>query len=225
MRGPRPVTAPPCDRRSACIALAVTALWHAALVGWLSSLALRAREADGAPDPTDRIDIVFVSRRADAAPTAVRRPATDPAPTRGPKLTPGSATSAAQAGRAPVPEAVDPMASAIDHAESRSVVGDNQSTASPAPVPAPPPTIAPRPFAQPRNPLARDELDAPTRLRVRMRPPPSVELWLTKLAPVGYEADPCPEIARAITGLASDATLASRALLDDAVHYEAKYCR
>jgi hypothetical protein len=58
-----------------------------------------------------------------------------------------------------------------------------------------------------------------------MRPPRSLAAWLKAIAPAGYEADPCPETARAIAGLASDVAPESPALLAGAVHCEARCCR
>lgn len=216
MRRSRPVAVPLLDRGSACAAIAITALWHAALLTWLWPLGLRPREAGDALHLTERIDIVFVPRRNDAAP---------PLRSSIPARTVQSAGSTPQPSPPRVREALDPIAPAIDHGTSGSVVGDDRWTASPAAAPARSPTIAPRPFARPQNPLARNAIDAPSRLHVRMQVPRSVAAWLRVLAPAGYEAGPCPELARAIAGLASDGAAARRSLLDDAVHFEAEYCR
>ncbi|WP_189452133.1 hypothetical protein [Cognatilysobacter bugurensis] len=193
-------------------AVVLTLLWHAGLVVWLSTLALRAREAAGASVPTQSVDIVFLPRRHEATPPVVVAP-----PARGSADAARSEAPTATPARADAPHGTEP-AIAIDTGVEI-VAGDDQWTPSSPPSPA-----RGGDFLRPRNPLARDELDAPQRLRVRMRPPPSVEMWLEKLAPVGYEADPCPEIARAITGLAPDGASASRALLDEALAYQAKYC-
>lgn len=204
------------DRRGALAAVALTLAWHGALVGWLSTLGLPAHEPAGTSDATHRIDIVFLPRRDDAPPPTVAAPS-EPARRRARaaqstalRATPMPAQADATRGAPP------PTASAT---RVETLAGDDRWTPSSPPSPG-----RSRDFVRPRNPLAHDALDAPPRLRVRMRPPPSVEMWLKKLAPAGYEADPCPEIARAITGLAPDAAASSRALLDDALHYQAKYC-
>lgn len=204
------------DRRGTLAAVALTLIWHGALVGWLSTLGLPAHEPGGTSDAAHRIDIVFLPRRDDAPPPAV---ATPPEPARRRAHATHSATLTAT----PLPALADaphgPPPATVSDTGMEILAGDDRWTPSSPPSPAPG-----RDVLRPRNPLARDALDAPTRLRVRMRQPPSVEMWLKKLAPAGYEADPCPEVARAIAGLAPDAAASSRALLDDVLHYQAKYC-
>lgn len=216
MRSPTPAAHRPArDHRGTLAAVALTLIWHGALVGWLSTLGLPANEPAGTSDATHRIDIVFLPRRDDAPPPPVAVPP-EPARRRAhaaqSPLTATPMPALADAPRGPPPATASDTAMEI-------LAGDDRWTSS-----SPPSPTQGRDFLRPRNPLARDELDAPPRLRVRMRPPPSVEMWLKKLAPAGYEADPCPEVSRAIAGLAPDAAASSRALLDDVLHYQAKYC-
>jgi hypothetical protein len=217
MRTPTPaVHRPARGRRGVLAAVALTLIWHGALVGWLSTLGLPAHEPGGTSDPTHRVDIVFLPRRDDAPPPAV---AASPEPARRRAHSAQSTTVTAIAMRALEDAPHGPPPATASATGMETLAGDDQWTP-----PSPPSPAQGRDVLQPRNPLARDALDAPPRLRVRMRPPPSVEMWLKKLAPAGYEADPCPEVARAIAGLAPDAAASSRALLDDVLHYQAKYC-
>lgn len=206
---------PPRTSVATYVAVLVTVLWHGALVGWLSTFRSPMREVRSAAMDAEAIDIVFVPRREAAAPPVDRA---SPAPVR---REPTDAR-AMQPPQAPTEPQVAPGSMPHASAERLDIVtGDDRW--SPAPTAAEPNIVI-----APRNPLARvdrDALDATPRLRVPMRSPPSLETWLKALAPAGYEANPCPEIARAITGLASDAAPESRALLDHAVDFEARYCR
>jgi hypothetical protein len=212
-------TAPQPTRVSAaCVAAVVTALWHAALVAWLSTLGPRVRDGRRAVAPTDAIDIVFLPRREPAAQEAAPPPSTL---ARGSPRFPRSAGPSRPAPlRTATPSTLEPR-SAAPPVRIDVVIGDDQW--SPAPTAEPSGVVI-----APRNPLAhvdRHALDVAPRLRVHMRAPRSLERYLKALAPAGYEANPCPEVARAITGLAADAAAESRALLADAVHFDARYCR
>lgn len=212
----RPAHDTPRERNAALLAVAITLLWHCALFGWLSTLTLRTRGTeDTATSATHTIDIVFVppreTLRAPGADTTQRRTRRAPAAPRIAQAPPASSPTDPSAGRAAPQDA--------DTARIEIVAGDDRWM----PVPA----AHERAFA-PRNPLARVDghaLDVAPRLRVRMRSPRSVEAWLKVLAPAGYEADPCPELARAIAGLAADAAAPGRALLEDAIRFEASHCR
>lgn len=199
---------------AALVAVAITVTWHAALVGWLSTTVPRARQAGSSTAGMDAIDIVFVPRRR------ARRPAPDAAKpplhraAAVPRIAPATPSS-----RSATAEIDAGLPAPAEAAHVEAVAGDDRWSPSPA--------AHEHGFA-PRNPLVRGDrhaLDVAPRLRVRMRPPRSVESWLKLLAPTGYEADPCPELARAIAGLAADAAPSSRALLDDAVQFEATHCR
>lgn len=218
---------PPRAPFTTCAAAAITALWHGVLIAWLSTQGPRVYEALDTAVASDAIDIVFVPRRAAAAPPAGRE---YPTITRRPPAVarPGPAPRApASFEPQPAPEAsaeatAGPIdAVAVDAVAVDVIAGDDRWLPSPA-------AAEPRVVTRPRNRLARVDvhaLDVAPRLRVRMRPPRSLEALLKAIAPAGYEADPCPELARAITGLASDAAPESRALLGHAVDFEARYCR
>lgn len=209
---------PPRISVATCVAVVVTVLWHGALVGWWSTLGPRVRdERTGAAD-ADAIDIVFVPRRITAIPPA------DSAYSIVTRREPAAARIMQAPAPTPTPNELQPTLESLPEATADRidvVTGDDRWSPSTA-------ATEPRVVIPPRNPLARVDrhaLDMAPRMRVRMRPPRSLATWLKAIAPAGYEADPCPEIARAITGLASDAAPESRALLDHAVDFEARYCR
>lgn len=214
-RHARTVQHPPRTPGAAFTAIAFTVLWHGALSSWLWTLQVRVRDASNAAPSSDAIDIVFVPRRtADVRPADNAEPPAARNASASARVAHAATSEPTEPGPAPEPEPrPDPTADGVDV-----VTGDDRWS----------PSSSPHVVVPPRNPLARVDrhaLDVAPRLQVRMRPPRSVEAWLKVLAPAGYEADPCPGIARAIAGLASDGAAESRALLDDAVAFEARYCR